>query len=142
MRIQLDISENDAKMVLEAIKARKRHLPLSVILETFVSIAEQFADKLNDGDADWLRLEICEPLKEIEGSKKVAIWKTKDGKEIPINEMEDSHLLNAMRALKTAAIKQVVLKNKWKTTEQFLAITPYRYLEREAQLRGLLKTGE
>ena len=25
------------------------------------------------------------------------VWKTKDGKEIPINEMSDSHLINAIR---------------------------------------------
>jgi hypothetical protein len=52
----------------------------------------------------------------------VPMWRTKEGKSIPIDEMEDSHLINAIKYVKKMLAKDYPkeLKARWKEGLEYL----------------------
>lgn len=68
------------------------------------------------------------------------MWVTKDGRSLPIAEMKDDHLLNAMRLIKMNTIKKVLSEDKYSKmgASKLLNRTKYHYLVDEAKRRGLI----
>lgn len=78
----------------------------------------------------------------------MATWRTKDGREIEISDMEDSHLFNSIRLLERKAGKIVEnfigyggdpIKAEERAYEYLMNSTKYNHLLQEAGKRGAVR---
>src|SRR3990167_7012381 len=72
-----------------------------------------------------------EPVK----TPKEPMWRTKDGREMPIRLMTDDHLLRSIALLRRKALEKVLFNDETKSTKQLLDKTKISLLEEEARRR-------
>lgn len=65
-------------------------------------------------------------------------WTTAEGREIPVHEMTDAHLANALRYMKTWAVKKAAAASSREIVDWTACVSPrFAHLRREAEARHL-----